>query len=146
MKIKLYILIVFLLLITGCGLTTMPKSQSIPKAKAPIEADLKLAEKIQAALQSNQAVDQSTAVVLNKDISVAIKVSGFNRLRLKQIRKEVHNKINQLTSKDYFIHITTDKRLFRDLQKIANQLQKANGTASCDIQDQVEVLNKDMTG
>ena len=146
MKINLYTLVVFTLLITACSQNPIPKSQSIPKAQAPIKANLELAEKIQAALQSNQAVDQSTAVVLNKDISVAIKISGFNRLRLKQIRNEVHNKINQLTSEDYFIHVTTDKRIFRDLRKIANQLQKTNGTASPEIQEQVEILNKDMAG
>ncbi len=132
-----------LLLITGC---TLPKSTPNSVARNPIQTNLTLAKDIAESIKENKAVKESVVVVLNKDISVTIKITGLNRLRLKQIKKEVHDEIRQLVNKDHSIHISTDKRLFRDLKNVAKELEEAQGVASPKVQDQVEIINKDMVG
>ena len=79
-------LVPLLLIATACGSGLQPESQS-PSAKAPLASDLDLAAEVKRTVERHQAVDQAVAVVLKQDISVAIKVTGFDRLRLKQIKR-----------------------------------------------------------
>jgi len=91
-------------------------------------------------------VDQAVAVVLKEDISVAIKVSGFDRLRLKQIKQETSDLIRKTAPQEYTVHITTDKRIFRDLSKVLSDIEANGGVATPKTQDQLAKLNKDMHG
>jgi len=140
------IIILLTIILVGCSPSAQRAKSQQPKARTPIESDLALAHSVTQSVERHKAVDQAVTVILDKDISVAIKVSGFDRLRLKQIREEVNDLIRQMVGEDYSIHITTDKRIFRDLKEVAQQLKDSNGIASPQIQNQVDQLNQDMHG
>ena len=137
-------LVVIFLLLTACSAGSQ-KSQT-PSAKSPAAADLELAAVVEEVVQKHEAVDEVVAVVLNKHISTAFKVSGFHRLRLKQIRREVNDLIQEAVPSEYTVHITTDKRLIRDLKKVARDIKANDGIALPQTHDELEKINKDMHG
>jgi hypothetical protein len=134
-----------LLLAAGCSSGLQPKSQP-PQAKTPLPSDLSLAAQVKETVERHRAVDQAVAVVLKEDISVAIKVSGFDRLRLKQIKQETSDLIRKTAPQEYTVHITTDKCIFRDLSKVLSDIEANGGVATPKTQDQLAKLNKDMHG
>lgn len=144
MNTKLVLVLILLTIsLSGCSLGSEPQSQ---KAQDPIPADLVLAEDVKAQVLTHKAVDQATVVVIDENISLAVKISGFDRLRLKQIRREIHTKVKQIVPDTYNIHITTDKRIFRDIEAMTTQLREHEGMASPEIQDRLTKLNEDMHG
>jgi hypothetical protein len=143
LKTAVCLLLFLPLLITGCSLGLKSESQS-PSAKDPLPSDLELADAVRQTVERHQAVDQAVAVALKQDISVAIKVTGFDRLRLKQIKQEVNDLIRQVVPREYTIHITTDKRIFRDLNQVSRDIAANDGIALPKTQDQLAKLNKDM--
>ncbi|MFZ5631555.1 MAG: YhcN/YlaJ family sporulation lipoprotein [Bacillota bacterium] len=104
-----------------------------------------LADKVKETAKTVKGVEDSTAVVINGEISAAVKVKGFNRLRLKSIREEVHQKITELY-KDYEVHVTSDKKLFTLLQQIEKQIKDQKVKSAADIEQRVKKINKDMQG
>jgi len=95
--------------------------------------------------QTVKGVEDITAVVINNEISAAIKVSGFNRLRLKSIRQEVHRKIKEAGG-DYKVNVTSDKKLFAGLRQIETQLSAGQVQSMTEIQKKIDKINKDMRG
>ncbi|OPX91290.1 MAG: Stage V sporulation protein AD [Pelotomaculum sp. PtaB.Bin013] len=83
--------------------------------------------------------------MLEEACETAIKVSGFDRLRLKPIKEEVHNKIKE-SNRDYNVHVTSDKKLFMQLQQIENQVNGPQEKPLTDIQKKVMKINKDIQG
>lgn len=144
--IGVIIFLILLLGVTGCGSQSSKKPPQQQGVHGPIQANLGLAEELQQAVNAHRAVDASTAVVIDNDVSIALRVTGFDRLRLQTIRQAVHNQAMDLVSEEYRIHVTSDKRLFADLEKIDEQIKQAGGTASMDIQNELKLLNKDMQG
>src|SRR5690606_14051619 len=68
-------------------------------------------------------VDEAAAVAIGKELSVALKVSNFNRLRLKSIRQDVHQTLTDQFPK-HTIHVTTDSKLFSELQKLEKGVKR----------------------
>jgi len=134
-----------LLLLAACS-PNRPLESQPPQAQTPLPSDLDLAAEVKETAERHQAVDQAVAVVLKQDISVAIKVTGFNRLRLMQIKQEVNDLIRKAVPEEYTIHLTTDKRIFRDLNRVYQDIAGSGGVAAPKIQDQLAKLNKDMHG
>lgn len=102
-----------------------------------------LAEKAKKTAETIKGVKESTSVVMNKEISIAVKVSGFDRLRLKPIKKEVHEKIKEL-DKSYNVFVTSDKKLFMQLQQIEKQINGPQEKSLTDIQKGVNKIKEDM--
>lgn len=141
---RIALLFVIALLLAACA---SGSKQSGPAAdKPPLAADLELGAAVEQLVKEHQAVDEAVAVALDRHISVALKVSGFQRLRLKQIRREVNEMIQSEIPSEYTVHITTDKRLIRDLKNIAKNIKENNGIAQPKIRDEFEKINKDMHG
>ncbi|MBP1933590.1 YhcN/YlaJ family sporulation lipoprotein [Ammoniphilus resinae] len=92
-----------------------------------------------------KGVDEAVSVVLDKDISIAVKVTGFDRFKLKSIKKELHEKIRREADKKYTIHITTDKKIYKELSDLRSKL-KAGSIAPEEQKKKFEKLNKDMHG
>lgn len=138
--IGLLLLLTFLAL-TGC---TQPSKSQPPAAPGPeqVQIDPALGERVKEAAKVVKGVRESTAVVVNDEISVAVKVQGFDRLRLKPIRKEVHNQVKQLAP-EHEIHVTSDKKLFSLLQRIEQQM---GSLAPGEIKSRVDKINQDMRG
>lgn len=153
LKFIILSLIVSLILVagaTGCNVLNAPakkpqSQQQSNSSQKPVLIQPELAERVKEAAQAVQGVDETTAVVINKDVSVAVKVTGFDRLRLKPIRQEVHNKVKN-TALGCKVHVSSDKKIFAELQKIENQINQSQVESPTEIQSKCEKLNKDMQG
>jgi hypothetical protein len=53
-------------------------------------------------------------------------VTGFDRLRLKAIKNEVHNKIKAMAA-DFNVHVTSDKKHYVQLKQMEEQLNQPGG-------------------
>lgn len=141
------ILIMMLVCCTGCGLNTpaqKPQDQSQEKqTKQEIKFDPQLAGNIKKEAKAVNGVQDSTVVVMNEEISAAIKVTGFDRLKLKSIKEKVHQKIKE-ANKGYTVRITSDKKLFSQLQKIEKQVQASPQKTPSEVQQQLQKINLDM--
>ncbi len=152
MKIILKIIAFNLILSMMAGCSTQNPSFKRPQPELQLIQDEKqiqistdLAEKVKKTAETVKGVKESTAVVINDEISIAIKVSGFDRLRLKPIKVEVHDKILEF-NKDYNVYVTSDKKLFKQLQQLENQIRGEQDKPLIDIQKKVNKINKDING
>lgn len=149
MKFMLKVITLSLLMLTiGCSMQDSPlrklqSEQQVSQDEKQIQINPELAEKAKGTARMVNGVKDSTAVVIDKEISIAIKVNGFNRLRIKPIKEEVHNKIKEF-NKDYNVYVTSDKKLFKQLQQIENQTNSPEEKSPIDIQKKVKRINKDM--
>lgn len=69
-----------------------------------------------------EGVEESTAVVVNKEAAVGIKITGFDRLHIKRIKNNVDRAVKN-TAKGYSVRVTPDKKLFAQL-KILEKAEK----------------------
>ncbi|WP_333870310.1 YhcN/YlaJ family sporulation lipoprotein [Desulforamulus putei] len=142
--LKVILMIIFILSMTGCQTQPQKKPEGKQSAKQ-VEINPELAEKAKQAAMSVKGVEDAVAVVIDKNISTAIKVSGFNRLKLQSIKGEVHKKI-LLSNDEYEVHVTSDKKLFSQLQQIEKQIKEQKVKSGTELQQKVEKINKDMKG
>ncbi len=143
-----FICVALLLLLTaGCVMQNSLKKplpdDQINRNAEQIQIYPDLAGKVKETAKSIKGVKDSAAVVINREISVGIKVSGFDRLYLKRIKKEVNEKIKDL-NKGYKIYVTSDKKLFAQLKQIEKQAKTAKRESIIDIQKRVKKINEDM--
>lgn len=140
--LKVVILSVFILT-TGCGIPAkkLQSAQSVNQNEQQIQIiEPELSEKVKEVANTVKGVEESTAFVINKNISVAVKVSGFDRLRVKPIKNQVQKKVEEM-NKNYKVHVTSDKKLYKQLQQIERGWQ---GGWLPDIQEKMNKINKDM--
>lgn len=133
--------------LSGCQ-TTQPneaKTQRSARSFQQIGYNQTLSEHVVAVSKKVNGVDEAVSVVIGKDISIALKVSGIDRFRLRGIRKEVSNQLKRDLSDRYAIHVTTDKKLFRDMQTLHRKLIQGQGKPK-DIMKTYKKLNDDMHG
>lgn len=141
------VILLLLLLTVGCAIQKTPKKlqpdNQINRNTEQIRIDPDLAGKVKETAKSIKGVNDSAAVVINREISVGIKVSCLNRFYLKQIKKEVKEKIKNL-NKGYKIYVTSDKKLLEQLKQVEKQAKPAQGELLIDIQKRVKKINEDM--
>lgn len=148
----LLLLAVSILLLAGCNDKAQPENTSTKgqgqatAQTAPREPsfDRRGAERAEAIAKRVRGVDQSVAVVMDRQISVAAKVSGFQRFRLKAIRRDVHHQL-KASFPDHEIHVTTDKKLFWELEKLKAKVDRG-AVSFRQAKQQVEKINQDMKG
>lgn len=123
-----YVVVMVLMLLTaGCALQApMQKQMSQKGQDLSVRVDMALAERAREAALSVPGVKESTAVSLNQEVTVGVKVTGFDRLRLKAIKNEVHNKIKAMAD-DHNVHVTSDKKHYVQLKQMEEQLNQPAG-------------------
>ena len=122
------ILILAIMLAAGCGQTSppiKPRPENIPKADQQITTDPQRAAVVKATSRQAKEVEDSTAVVVDQDIAVAVKVSGFNRLRLKSIREQARQRVKS-ANPGFDVYLTSDKKLFQQLQRLEKDAKGTN--------------------
>jgi len=145
-KIVIVVILALSVVAAGCAMQAPAKNQQQEsQGEKQISVDPVLSEKVKQAAKTVNGVEDSTAVVINNEISAAVKVSGFDRLRLKSIRQEVHKKIKE-TGGDCKVNVTTDKKLFAGLRQIEKQISAGQAQSMTAIQKKVDKINKDMRG
>ncbi|OPZ70822.1 MAG: Sporulation lipoprotein YhcN/YlaJ (Spore_YhcN_YlaJ) [Firmicutes bacterium ADurb.Bin456] len=91
-----------------------------------------------------EGVKENATVAINRDIAVALKVERFDRLRLKTIRKQVHDAVKKL-DQEYNVHVTTDKKLFMQLQQMEQELSSPREKVLLqELQGKFDKLIRDM--
>lgn len=146
--VLLRILLLLLLMITLGACSTAQTKDAKPSDKTVEELAFHpdFATQIQKQITSVEGVEDGVVLVLKNEISAAIKVSGFQRLHLKSIKEKVHKTIKQM-AEDYTVHVTADKKLFRSLQEMDQQLKDIpQGQKATGIQERFDKINKDMQG
>ena len=138
------VLLLLLFLSAGCGAQNSPSRKPLPQAgqsEAQVQTDPALAEKA----KTIEGVEDSTALVLDNQIFIGIKVKGFNRFHLKSIKEKTHKKIKE-ANQGYEVNVTSDKKLFSQLQQIEKQVKENRVESRADIIERIEKINKDMQG
>jgi len=121
------VVMILMLLTAGCAHQGYMQKQTSQKSEdLSVLVDMALAERAREAALSVPGVKESTAVALNQEVTVGVKVTGFDRLRLKAIKNEVHNKIKAMAD-DHNVHVTSDKKHYVQLKQIEDQLSQPAG-------------------
>lgn len=146
---KLIAVLLFFSLLAGCGAGKPARKPQEGdqggQARQEVRVDQDLAGRVKSAAKTVRGVQDSTAVVVNREISTAVKVSGLDRFRLKSIREEVHQKLSEMNG-GYEVHVTTDKKIFSELQKIERQIERGPAGPADGIKKKFDRLNNDMQG
>lgn len=144
-KTKIFlVLLLFFLICSGCGTQIFSNQDKPQKSGEEAKANPQLAAEIQEITQSVKGISESTSVVVDKNISIAIKVKGFQRLRLDSIKKEVHSRVSAKVPKNYQIYLTSDKKLFKELQEIEQKIGKKNGNIPPYQAQKIKTINDEM--
>jgi len=128
------------LLAGGCAGPSGKAEPQGPAAGAGFDAGL--AHKVSNTAKTVPGVTDAAAVVMDREIVTAVRVTGFDRLRLKSIRTEACNRI-KAGNPGFRVEITTDKKLFVQLQTLAQQIA-GGGFSPGQVQREVEKIKKEM--
>jgi hypothetical protein len=73
----------------------------------------------------NEAIYDVVSIKSNKEIYVAVKVKQMKRLSMKKIEKVLEEKLSDRYAQ-YRITVSTDKKLFLEVEKLLNEKDKSN--------------------
>jgi PBP1b-binding outer membrane lipoprotein LpoB len=145
----LIIVLTAVLIIAGCN---QPSTQKMKSQQATAECksvpirhftDEQRAEFM---AQSVTGVDKATAVMIDQELNVALQVTNFDRLRLNSLRKEVSKQLKEKYPKAN-IHVTTDSKLYRDLQELSDKpWPSGDKNKGCQQKNKLKQVEEDMKG
>ncbi|OZM57342.1 hypothetical protein CIB95_07730 [Lottiidibacillus patelloidae] len=82
-------------------------------------------KKINALVLKNKGVYDAISVKSNNRILVALKIKQMAKLQKKKIEKEINQNLTT-TFAPYAIHVTTDKKIFWEIEKLNKKKDKTN--------------------
>lgn len=137
----------FALIVTGCtkqsGTETKQKTESLCMP-VPVR-HYQWEERARSITASVKGIDKIVAVQIDKELDVAIQVTNFNRFKLESIQKEVGKKLKEAFP-DANIHVTADKRLIKDLQRLSDEPWPTDVKAACQKKKSLKEIEKKMKG
>lgn len=139
-----------LLLATGCNQQSdqQSKTQSAaedPECKPTPVRHFDLEQRAKAIAEQIDGIDQAVAVQIDKELDVAIEVSNFNRFRMESLQKDVAKQL-KAAFPEAKVHVTSDKKLIMDLQKLSSTPWSANPEEACKQKKQIKHIEKQMKG
>lgn len=90
-------------------------------------------------------VDQAVVVCIDDEMDVALKVSNFNRLRLKHLRKEVFHRLKEEFPKTK-VHVSTDSKIYKELEKLSNKPVTTDKKTACQMKKKLKKIEDQMRG
>ncbi|MFF2589033.1 YhcN/YlaJ family sporulation lipoprotein [Peribacillus butanolivorans] len=133
MKYKMKTLKTFLFLITvigfvsGCSGNSKQidnnKNLNISKVHTSSPIEQSVANQAKDRLLAEEEVSDVKAVNSDKELLVAVKVDNFDRLRLTSIKKQAQSDLENMFP-DYKILISTDQKMFLELDQLEQKLEK----------------------
>jgi len=133
-------------LTAGCAAATGKPEKKPQQQQEAVQVEPAMAERVRETANRVDGVEDSTAAVVNKEISVAVKVGGFDRLRLKQLKEEIFQEVKK-TAPAYGVNVTADKKLFSELRKLEVKIaNNPQGNALTEIKTKIDKINDDMQG
>ncbi|KON67426.1 hypothetical protein AKG34_00200 [Peribacillus butanolivorans] len=133
MKYKMKTLKTFLFLITVIGFVSgcsgnsnqMDNNKNLNISKVHTSSPIKqsVANQAKDRLLAEEEVSDVKAVNSDKELLVAVKVDNFDRLRLKSVKKQAQSDLENMFP-DYKILISTDQKMFLELDQLEQKLEK----------------------
>ncbi|MBD8068108.1 YhcN/YlaJ family sporulation lipoprotein [Bacillus sp. PS06] len=130
-KIKIFILLLTIIgLGSGCNenqnqMGYNNKDLSISQVHTSKPIDQSVANHAKEKMITKDEITDGRAVNTDKELLVAIKVENFNRFRLKTIEKTVKSDLEKIYP-NHKVVVSSDKKMFWELEKIEQRLQKNN--------------------
>jgi len=140
-KTIIFLLIYLIVHLAGCE----PAGQRTFEGKSTTneeEISQDIAEKAEKTAKEVDRVDEAIAVSDGKDVYVHLSVSGFDRLFLKDIRKEAKEKLES-SNPDGKIEVSTDKKFELELTEIKHELSNREITKK-QLKTDLKKVEKDM--
>ncbi|NGQ93982.1 sporulation protein [Brevibacillus sp. SYP-B805] len=149
MRTILLVLSLFFLF-TGCTQQSGPQTKTKSAAEDPqcIPTPVRhfdSEQKAKAIAERVGGIDRAVAVQIDNELDVAIQVSNFNRLRLESIRKDVAKKLKSAFPKTN-IHVTSDKKLIDELQKLSETPWSTKKEEACKQKKKIKKIEQQMKG
>ncbi len=144
--VSILTVICIILMLAGCGQTSVPikpRPEHRPQANQQISIDPQRAAKVKATAAKAEEIEDCTAAVVDQDIAVAIKVSGFNRLRIKSIRDQARQRVKS-ANPGFHVYLSSDKKLFQQLRQLEKEARKATYSSPADFKAKVNKVISDM--
>lgn len=123
----------FLFLITVIGFVSgcsgnsnqMDNNKNLNISKVHTSSPIKqsVANQAKDRLLAEEEVSDVKAVNSDKELLVAVKVDNFDRLRLKSVKKQAQSDLENMFP-DYKILISTDQKMFLELDQLEQKLEK----------------------
>ncbi|MCO0596194.1 YhcN/YlaJ family sporulation lipoprotein [Peribacillus butanolivorans] len=133
MKYKMKTLKTILFLITVIGFVSgcsgnsnqidNNKNLNISKVHTSSPIKQSVANQAKDKLLAKEEVSDVKAVNSDKELLVAVKVDNFNRFRLKSVKKQAQSDLENMFP-DYKILISTDQKMFLELDQLEQKLEK----------------------
>ncbi|MBK5444634.1 MULTISPECIES: YhcN/YlaJ family sporulation lipoprotein [Peribacillus] len=133
MKYKMKTLKTFLFLITVIGFVSgcsgnsnqidNNKNLNISKVHTSSPIKQSVANQAKDRLLAEEEVSDVKAVNSDKELLVAVKVDNFDRFRLKSVKKQAQSDLENMFP-DYKILISTDQKMFLELDQLEQKLEK----------------------
>lgn len=155
-RLFLFILAALVLVGVGCAPETNQKPQVNPSGQIKKMADANgcrsmphrhFDDEQQAVRLARQTdgVHEAVAVYIDNHLNVGLDVRNFHRLRLKTIRKETFDRLEKAFP-DAELHVTTDSKVFRELQKMSQKPWQNDLEAACREKRRLDELEEMMKG
>lgn len=138
------------LLITGCSSQSNSKAGIQSKEQEPLCAPapvryMQWEEQAKSIAGQIKGVDSVVAVQIDNELDVAVKVTNWNRFRLESIQKEVAKEL-KAAFPDTDIHVTSDKKLNRELREFGDKPWPTDVKEACKQKKKFQKLEKKMKG
>ncbi len=144
MKGFVWIGIILALLLGGCQVAEKPQESVQKTVELPAVDPLALEEAKDIA-KKNRRVDEVAAVALKDELYVGLKVTNFNRLFLRSVRKDVHGRLReQFPNRE--IHVTTDSKVFGDLSQLEQRVRRDPWKDREGLRRKLDKIHEDLKG
>jgi PBP1b-binding outer membrane lipoprotein LpoB len=136
--------IILALLLGGCQVAEKPQESVQKTVELPAVDPLALEEAKDIA-KKNRRVDEVAAVALKDELYVGLKVTNFNRLFLRSVRKDVHGRLReQFPNRE--IHVTTDSKVFGDLSQLEQRVRRDPWKDREGLRRKLDKIHEDLKG
>lgn len=140
----MWIGIILALLLGGCQVAEKPQESVQKTVELPAVDPLALEEAKDIA-KKNRRVDEVAAVALKDELYVGLKVTNFNRLFLRSVRKDVHGRLReQFPNRE--IHVTTDSKVFGDLSQLEQRVRRDPWKDREGLRRKLDKIHEDLKG
>ncbi|GAF65370.1 hypothetical protein BTS2_2268 [Bacillus sp. TS-2] len=142
---KKFMLLIMLIscLLGACNQDTTKSSQASLTSESSYKDQNKIND-VKAELKKMEEVIDVQAIVYDQKIYADPKVKQFSRFRLKEIRKNGFEKLKE-TFPDSEIHVSTDKKVYMELEKLEQQLKNGK-IKNEDLEKKLQKIEEMMKG
>jgi hypothetical protein len=121
------LLIAFIGLCSGCtgnqNQSANNNDANIVKVHTSKPVDQSIANQVKEKVIKEVEISDVKAVNTDKELLLAVKINQFDRFRLKKIEKKVKEELEK-TYPDYKILVSTDSKIYLELEQLEKKLQK----------------------